>query len=55
MPYKGAVTINPKPFYGVDHLVVMLPKKMHFTAAPDAVFQAMSDGRQLEFPTGKND
>jgi hypothetical protein len=48
MPYKGAVTINPKPVYGVDHLVVILPKKMHFTAAAGAAFQAMSDPRQSD-------
>ena len=48
MPYKGAVTIDPKPVYAVDHLVVMLPKKMHFTAAPGAAFQAMSDPRQSD-------
>lgn len=48
MPYKGAITIDPKPVYGVDHLVVMLPKKMHFTAAPDAAFQVMSDPRQSD-------
>ena len=46
MPYNGAATINPRPVYAVDHLVVMLPKKMHFTAAPGAAFQAMSDPRQ---------
>ena len=38
MPYNGAATINPRPVYAVDHLVVMLPKKMYFTAAPGAAF-----------------
>jgi hypothetical protein len=46
MPYKAAVTINPRPVYAVDHLVVILPKKMQFTAAPGAEFQAMTDPRQ---------
>jgi hypothetical protein len=46
MPYNGAVTINPRPVYGVEHLVVMLPKKMQFNAAPGAAFRAMTDPRQ---------
>ena len=48
MPYHRTVTINPKPVYGVDHFVVMLPKEMHFTAAPGAAFQAMSDPGQSD-------
>jgi len=46
MPYNGAVTINPKPIYNVDHYVVMLPKRMHFTAAPEADYRAMNDPQQ---------
>jgi hypothetical protein len=48
MPYKGAVTIDPRPVYGVEHLVVILPKQMHFAAIPGAAFQAMSDPRQRD-------
>jgi hypothetical protein len=48
MPYKGAVTINPKPAYAVDHFVVMLPKKMHFTPSLGTAFQAMSDPTQSD-------
>jgi hypothetical protein len=46
MPYSGTVTINPKPVYPVNNMVVMLPNKMHFTAGPGAAFQAMSDPGQ---------
>jgi hypothetical protein len=48
MPYKGEVTLNPKSVYGVDHFVVMLPKKMHFSAPPGSRFQAMTDPRQRD-------
>jgi hypothetical protein len=46
MPYSDAVTINPKPVYDVDQLVVMLPNKMHFTAGPGAAFQPVHDPAQ---------
>jgi hypothetical protein len=46
MPYSGTVTINPKPVYAVNNMVVMLPNKMRFTAGPGAAFRAMSDPGQ---------
>jgi hypothetical protein len=48
MSYKGTATINPRPVYGVDHVVVILPKKMHFTAGPGTSFQAMTDPRESD-------
>lgn len=48
MPYKGEVTINPKPVYRVEHFVVMLPKQMQFAPSSGATFKTMSDPRQSD-------
>ena len=48
MAYSGELSIDPKALYGAEHFVVMVPKTMHFTAAPGAVFQAMEDPRQSD-------
>lgn len=48
MPYNGAVTVDPKPVYDVEHFGVMLPKKMHFAAVRGAAFQTMMDPRQTD-------
>ncbi len=43
MPYSGSVKIDPKPLYPAEHLVVVLPKTMHFSAADTSSFKAMND------------
>ena len=48
LPYSGEATIDPKPLYSAQHLVVMLPKTMRFTAAPGAAYQSMQDPRQSD-------
>jgi len=48
LPYSGQLSIDPKPLYGTQHFVVMLPKSMQFTADPDAAFQPMQDPRQSD-------
>ena len=46
LPYSGQIKIDPKPLYAAEHLVVVLPKSMHFTAATGASFQSMQDPNQ---------
>ena len=43
MPYSGSVKIDPKPLYPAEHLVVVLPKTMHFSAAAASSFKSMND------------
>jgi hypothetical protein len=45
MPYKGSAQIDPRPLYTSQHLVVMLPKSMQFSAGDNAssTFQSMAD------------
>lgn len=46
LPYTGEIKIDPKPLYPAEHLVVVLPKSMHFTAANPPSFQSMRDSSQ---------
>jgi hypothetical protein len=46
LPYSGEIKIDPKPLYAAEHLVIVLPKSMHFKAAPGANFQSMQDPNQ---------
>ena len=48
VPYSGELSVDPKPLYGAQHFVVMLPKTMQFAAAPGADFKAMKDPRQSD-------
>jgi hypothetical protein len=48
VPYNGQASINPRPVYGSQHFVVMLPKSMQFTAAQGAAFQSMDDPREAD-------
>lgn len=48
MPYTGEATINPRPVYGVEHFVVMLPKQMQFATRSGAAFKTMIDPRQSD-------
>ena len=46
LPYSGEIKIDPKPLYPAEHLVVVLPKTMQFTAANPSSFQSMQDPSQ---------
>jgi len=46
MPYSGSITVDPKPLYPAQHLVVVLPKSMHFAPADASLFQSMQDPNQ---------
>ncbi len=48
LPYSGSATIDPKPIYGTQHLVVMFPKSMQFTPSGDAHFESMNDPQQTD-------
>lgn len=43
MPYSGTLKLDPKPLYPAQHVVVVLPKSMQFTAANPSQFQPMQD------------
>jgi hypothetical protein len=46
MPYAGEIKIDPKPLYPAEHLVVVLPKTMQFTAANPPTFQNIQNPNQ---------
>ncbi len=46
LPYTGELKIDPKPVYPAEHLVVVMPKTMQFTAANPPSFQSMQDPSQ---------
>ena len=46
LPYTCEVKVDPKPLYPAEHLVVVLPKTMQFTAANPPSFQSMQDPSQ---------
>jgi hypothetical protein len=48
LPYSGQITVDPKPQYAAEHLVIVLPKSMHFKAATGASFQSMQDPNQAD-------
>ncbi len=48
LPYSGEIKIDPKPLYSAEHLVVVLPKTMQFTAANPSSFQSMQDPNQSD-------
>jgi hypothetical protein len=48
MNYRGELSVDPKPLYGAQHFVVMVPKAMQFTPAPGVQFQSMEDPRQSD-------
>jgi len=48
LPYSGEATLDPKPLYPAEHLVVMLPKTMQFTPSGGAAFQSMQDPQQSD-------
>jgi hypothetical protein len=48
LPYSGELNVDPKPLYGAQHFVVMVPKTMQFAGAPGTDFKAMKDPRQSD-------
>jgi hypothetical protein len=48
LPYSGSATIDPKPIYQAQHLVVILPKSMQFAPGADAHFESMNDPQQAD-------
>ena len=48
MPYSGQITIDPKLLAPAEHMVVVLPKSMQFTARNGAAFQSMQDPGQTD-------
>src|SRR5664279_3227416 len=46
LPYTGEIKIDPKPLYAAEHLVVVLPKTMQFTAANPSSFQSVQNPGQ---------
>jgi len=48
LPYSGSATVDPKPVYGTQHLVVIVPKTMQFAPGPDAHFESMNDPQQAD-------
>ena len=46
LPYSGTIKIDPKPLYPAQHVVVVLPKSMHFAPADASSFQSMQDPNQ---------
>jgi len=48
LPYSGQIKIDPKPLYPAEHLVVVLPKSMQFTAANPAAFQTIQNPGQSD-------
>ncbi len=48
MPYTGSLKVDPKPLYPAQHVVVVIPKTMQFTAANPSQFQSMQDPGQSD-------
>ena len=46
LPYSGEIKIDPKPLYPAEHLVIVLPKTMQFTAANPPSYESMHDPSQ---------
>lgn len=46
LPYSGTAKIDPKPLYPAEHLVVVLPKSMHFATSDSSSFKSMNDPNQ---------
>jgi hypothetical protein len=48
LPYSGSIKIDPKPPYPAQHVVVVIPKTMQFSAANPSQFQSMQDPSQSD-------
>ena len=38
LPYSGSAKVDPKPLYPLEHLVVILPKSIQFSAAREGIY-----------------
>ena len=48
LSYSGSIKIDPKPLYPAQHVVVVIPKTMQFSAANPSQFQSMQDPGQSD-------
>lgn len=48
MPYSGSLKFDPKPLYPAQHVVVVIPKTMQFSAGNSSQFQPMQDPGQSD-------
>jgi hypothetical protein len=48
LPYTGSIKIDPKPLYPAQHIVVVIPKTMQFSASNPSQFQSMQDPSQSD-------
>jgi len=48
LPYSGSLKIDPKPLYPAQHVVVVIPKTMQFSASSPSQFQSMQDPSQSD-------
>ena len=48
LPYSGSIKIDLKPLYPAQHVVVVIPKTMQFSAANPSQFQSMQDPGQSD-------
>ncbi len=48
LPYSGSIKIDPNPLYPAQHVVVVIPKTMQFSAANPSQFQPMQDPGQSD-------
>jgi hypothetical protein len=49
LPYTGSANLDPKPVYPLEHMVVMVPKSMQFTAA-----NASGGYKLIDYPNEPN-
>jgi hypothetical protein len=48
VPYSSSASIDPKPVYGMQHFVVMIPKSMQFEAGAGSHFESTTDPQQAD-------
>jgi hypothetical protein len=48
LPYSGSIKLDPKPLYPAQHVVVVIPKTMQFSAGNSSQFQSMQDPGQSD-------
>jgi hypothetical protein len=48
LPYAGSIKLDPKPLYPAQHVVVVIPKTMQFSAGNSTQFQSMQDPGQSD-------
>jgi len=53
LPYSGSATVDPKPVYGTQHLVVIVRRRCS-SRRPDAHFESMNDRSRPTLPSSGN-